>query len=179
MAFSPENLKIWVNSREIHAFIQTATYPPFTKGTEQWGTSLMKCLPKFAGAEWPKDLRPLVLQNACLKWITTVIMLQLADALQHLIPQEQKGFLACRNMVDHIIFARSEWECLLEQIMVAIDFQKAYDSVSFALMRTMLQFLGLRGEYVNLLLSVMMAPVLFCVGRSYDPHTLFWPKSGI
>ena len=33
MAFSPENLKIWVNSREIHAFIQAATYPPFTKGT--------------------------------------------------------------------------------------------------------------------------------------------------
>ena len=30
MAFSPENLKIWVNSREIRAFIQTATYPPFT-----------------------------------------------------------------------------------------------------------------------------------------------------
>ena len=33
MAFSPENLKIVVNSREIHAFIQTATYPPFMKGT--------------------------------------------------------------------------------------------------------------------------------------------------
>ena len=33
MAFPPENLKIWVNSREIHAFIPTATYPPFTKGT--------------------------------------------------------------------------------------------------------------------------------------------------
>ena len=33
MAFPPENLKIWVNSREIHAFIQTATYPPFTKDT--------------------------------------------------------------------------------------------------------------------------------------------------
>ena len=34
MAFSPKNLKIWVNSREIHAIIQTATEPPFTKGTE-------------------------------------------------------------------------------------------------------------------------------------------------
>ena len=33
MAFSPENLKILVNSREIHAFIQTATYSLFTKGT--------------------------------------------------------------------------------------------------------------------------------------------------
>ena len=31
MVFSPENLKILVNSREIHAFIQTATYPLFTK----------------------------------------------------------------------------------------------------------------------------------------------------
>ena len=30
MAFPPENLKIWVHSCEIHAFIQTATYPPFT-----------------------------------------------------------------------------------------------------------------------------------------------------
>ena len=33
MVFSPENLKIRLNSREIHAFIQTATYPPFPKGT--------------------------------------------------------------------------------------------------------------------------------------------------
>ena len=36
MAFSPENLKIWVDSCEIHAFIQTATYPPFTKGTSMF-----------------------------------------------------------------------------------------------------------------------------------------------
>ena len=33
MAFSPGNLNIWVGPRAIHAFIQTATYPPFTKGT--------------------------------------------------------------------------------------------------------------------------------------------------
>ena len=33
MAFSPENLKICVDSCEIHAFIQTATYPPSTRGT--------------------------------------------------------------------------------------------------------------------------------------------------
>ena len=43
MVFSPENLKIWLNSREIHAFIQTATYPPFTKGTvlsQVWANNL-------------------------------------------------------------------------------------------------------------------------------------------
>ena len=36
MAFSPENLKILVNSRQMHASIQTATYSLFTKGT--WRT---------------------------------------------------------------------------------------------------------------------------------------------
>ena len=35
MAFSPENLEIWVDSREYSRPIQTATYPPFTKGTYQ------------------------------------------------------------------------------------------------------------------------------------------------
>ena len=35
MAFPPEYLKILVNSRENHPFIQTATYSLFTKGT--WG----------------------------------------------------------------------------------------------------------------------------------------------
>ena len=34
MAFSPENLKIWVHSREYSRHIQTATYPPFMKGTQ-------------------------------------------------------------------------------------------------------------------------------------------------
>ena len=33
MAFPPQNLKIWVDSRECSRQIQTATYPPFTKGT--------------------------------------------------------------------------------------------------------------------------------------------------
>ena len=91
----------------------------------------MECLPKFSGAEWPKDLRPLALQNACLKWVTTVVMLQMVDALQQVIPQEPKGFLLGMHMVDHIVFTRSELERLPEQIMVAVDFQKAYDSVSF------------------------------------------------
>ena len=48
MAFSPENLKIRVNSREIHAFIQTATYPPFTKGTWSLGMIMIRCLCHFS-----------------------------------------------------------------------------------------------------------------------------------
>ena len=46
MAFPPENLKIWVDSREYLRQNQTATYPPFTKGTK-WVKAL-KVLPHLA-----------------------------------------------------------------------------------------------------------------------------------
>ena len=49
------------------------------------------------------------------------------------IPPCQKGFVPGRQMLDHIIYARAEWERLPDQIMVAVDFQKAYDSVTFTL----------------------------------------------
>ena len=139
--------------------------------------ALAWCLPKFAGAEKPEDLRPLALQNACLKWVSTVIMLQTIDALKQLIPPEQKGFLPGRHMVDHIVYARSDWERLPERIMV--DFRKAYHSVTFTMMEASLRFLGLREQYVKLLLSVMAALVLFCVGRAFEPSKFLHPKSGI
>ena len=81
----------------------------------------------------------------------------------------QKGFLLGRQMVNHIAFACAEWERLPEQIMVAVDFHKAYDSVTFALMEAMLLFLGLGEMYGRPLPSIMTGPILFCVDRTYEP----------
>ena len=46
-------------------------------------------------------------------------------------------------------------------------------------MECTLLFLGLGVEYVRLLLSVMSAPILFCVGRSFEPTVVLHPRSGI
>ena len=43
MAFSPENLEIWVDSREYPRPIQTASYPPFTKGKKALGLFSHAC----------------------------------------------------------------------------------------------------------------------------------------
>ena len=48
MAFSPENLKIWVNPREYSRIIETDTYPPFTKGAS---------LP-YTSSPTPRDVPP-------------------------------------------------------------------------------------------------------------------------
>ena len=57
--------------------------------------------------------------------------------------------LQVMQMVDHIVFAWAEWEWLLEQVMVVVDFQKVCDSVTFALVETTLVFLGLGESYVR------------------------------
>ena len=63
--------------------------------------------------------------------------------------------------------------------MVAVDFRKAYDSVTFSLMEATLLFLGMPVMYVRVLLSVMADPILFCVGKSFEPSVQLRPGSGI
>ena len=63
--------------------------------------------------------------------------------------------------------------------MVAVDFQKAYDSVTFALMETTLVFFGFGEASVRLLLSIMAGPILFCGRRTYKPTVSLHPKSAI
>ena len=53
-------------------------------------------------------------------------------------------------MLEHVIMARMEWESKSEQIMVAVDLQKAYDSVSFRFLRVSQEYIGLPMSYVSL-----------------------------
>ena len=59
-----------------------------------------------------------------------------------------------------------------EQVMVVVDFHKGYNSVSFSFLRTTLTYTGLSPAHVGVLMSVMVGPVLFCVGRGFDPDVV-------
>ena len=134
----------------------------------EWSVSLMRCLHKFCGAEQPKDMRPIALQQVGLKWVTTGAMLQLSDVWPQVIPPCQKGFVPGWLMLDYITYAGAEWERLPD-----------YDSVTFTLLRVALIHFGLPLNYVGLLMSVSAGPVLFCVGRGFVAGVEMSPRSGI
>ena len=94
-------------------------------------------------------------------------------------PTLPKGFVPGRQMLDRVIFAGAEWERLPDHIMVTVVFLKAYDSVTFTLLRVTLIHLGLPLEYVALLMSVSAGPILFCVGRGFVADVELHPRSGI
>ena len=142
----------------MQAFLEVGAVP------DAWSGCLMRCIPKHSGEVGLGDLRPICLQNSCIKWVTQVILLQLEDAFQQLAAPEQKGFMRKCRKIDHVWGVRSLWDTHGDGGYLTIDFSKAYNSVSHDHMSSYLRFLGLREQYLRLIMSLVVSPILFCVG---------------
>ena len=59
---------------------------------ETWSIALLNPIPKTASLPGVQDLRPLVLQNFCNKWVANIVALQLQDFIAAITPLQQKGF---------------------------------------------------------------------------------------
>ena len=90
----------------IEEFLRTGEMPL------DWSPAPLNPILKVAGDPAAKDLRPLVLQNTCLKWISATIALQLSDLINQITPQQPKGFIKGRFMEDHLFNAFGSWHDL-------------------------------------------------------------------
>ena len=154
--------------------------PPPPKGRpDAWSMCLMRCIPKHSGEVGLGELLPICLENSCVNWVTQVILLQLEDALQQLTAPEQKGFMRKRRMIDHIWGVQGLWETHGDGGYLTIDFLKAYNSVAHDHMSTYLRFLALPEPYLRLIMSLVVSPILFCVGCEYVTEVELRPSSGV
>ena len=95
MVFPRQKSKFWVDSREIHAFIQTATYPTFTKGTKKAGKDKYPFKhPHLDTLRYVEDSKPaMALPNYSLTshspyrckpelvWLTAPVLMESKDAV--------------------------------------------------------------------------------------------------
>ena len=95
-----------------------------------WGRAAIRPVPKAPGLVSVKDQRPICLQNVRTKWLTATLLIMVQDALNQVAPPQQKGFLKGRFMIDHLVSARDLWVSNKEGTYVALDYSKAYDTVS-------------------------------------------------
>ena len=65
--------RLLVSMRE---FLEAGAVP------DAWSTCLMRCTPKHSAEVGLGDLRPMCVQNSCVKWVTQVILPQLEDTFQ-------------------------------------------------------------------------------------------------
>ena len=93
-----------------------------------------------------KNLRPITLLNTDYKIIEKVIAEKMVPALEHIIHQDQRGFMKerrisvnIRKMLDIIHHAEQED---LESIVLSLDFVKCFDRCSFSILHGSLNFFG-------------------------------------
>ena len=99
-----------------------------------------------------KNLRPITLLNTDYKIVEKAIADKMQPALEHIINQDQRGFMKnrrisvnIRKMLDIISHAKSED---LEAIILSLDFVKCFDKCSFSILHGSLEFFGF-GEIVR------------------------------
>lgn len=147
----------------IEEFLRTGEIPL------QWSLALFNPIPKVPGDRAAKDLRPLVLQNTCLKWVSATIAPQLSDLINQITPKQQKGFIKGRFMQDHLFNAFGCWHDLDSGSFFFIDFAKAFDSVTHQYATVFFTRMSLPPELIRLILALFRSPMALVINGGAGP----------
>ena len=143
---------------------------------DEWVTALVRSLPKDPGSAAVDRQRPIALQQARLKWLTGVLLLQLQGALFQLVPSQQKAYLRGRTMFDRLASVQQTSHTGPGDEVAAwlvVDYSKAYDSVSHPMMAALFRFICIPTPWVCVLLQILRDLVLFLVmGGVVREHSL-------
>ena len=98
-----------------------------------------------------KNWRPITMLNSAYKIYAKAIALRLSSHMKEWINKEQKGFIKGRYILDAIIAIWEGMECAEETeknyIFFKIDFEKAYDKVSWKYILESLKQMGCGKEF--------------------------------
>jgi len=109
--------------------------------------SFIALVPKVRDPVTLEQYRPISLVGAMYKIISKVLAERLKKVLPSIIDESQSAFLKDRGILDSVLLVNEAIEDLRRRgssgLCLKVDFEKAYDSVSWAFLYDMLQKLGL------------------------------------
>ena len=124
-----------------------------------------------------KNWRPLTLLNSIYKMVSGVIALRIRPILNSIIHGDQKGFVSDRYIGEAVrcTYDILQWanENKRVGLILLIDFEKAYDSVSFSFIEKALRFFNF-GEgiikWINILLNNFSCVINLCgnISKKFD-----------
>ena len=106
--------------------------------------ALVRTLAKEPGSATVDAQRPIALQQARLKWPIGIQLLHAQDALFQIVPPGSKAYLKGRTMYDHLASVQQRWDTSpgdASACWVAVDYSKAYDSVSHSMLRVLVRYI--------------------------------------
>jgi hypothetical protein len=135
--------KFWgVLKREImglfHEFFESAKLP--------FASYFITLIPKILSPHKISDFRPISVLGSLYKLVSKVLAKRLGKVMDSIISKNQSAFIKGRHLADGVVVVnevvdlakRTKKEC----VIFKVDFEKAYDSVSWSFLKYMLRRVG-------------------------------------
>ena len=74
---------------------------------QTWSMGVQTNIPKGSCTDSITELRPLTIVNVMLKWISTILLLQLHDVFLQLVPTQKAGLMKVRDMYQNLLHSSS------------------------------------------------------------------------
>ncbi|CAL1363580.1 unnamed protein product [Linum trigynum] len=132
--------------------------------------STVVLIPKVEHPEMASQLRPISLNNVCLKAITKAITNRLKPIMRKLVSPRQSSFIPGRQTTDNIIVLQEVLHTLRKKkgkrggIVMKIDLEKAYDRLRWDFLRDTLKEMGLPSSWIGC--------IMYCV--EHNRMRLLW-----
>ena len=168
--FSAEFFKVFW--KQLGNFVLRSLNYGYTKGelsvTQKQG--LITCIPKEnKPKQFLKNWRPLTLLDTVYKIASGTIANRLKNVLDHIINKDQTGFIKGRSIVENVRIIYDVMKFTEEQkipgLILLIDFEKAFDSLSWNFLHKCLKYLNF-GESVRHWINVFYKDISSAVIQS-------------
>lgn len=149
----------------VGAEVSSAVAEFFSSGTllKQWNATSLVLIPKTHNASKVSDFRPISCLNTVYKVISKLLASRLQSLLPSMISHEQSAFLSGRLLSENVLLASEivqgyNRKYISPRSMLKVDLRKAFDSVRWDFLLSVLTALGLPPKFIGWIKECVCTP---------------------
>lgn len=153
------------------------------KFSEEQRVGIITLIPKKGlDRQIVSNWRPITLLNLDFKIVSKALAIRLQSCIKEVVSEDQTGFIRGRSILTNLLNIQS----LIEKsdvenqpgYLLAVDFQKAFDTVRWELIFRALELFGF-GEFVLEVVKMLFTDIKTCIYNAGFSSGFFFPSRGI
>jgi len=144
--------------------------------------SFITMIPKSENPQSLEEYRPISLVGCLYNILTKVLSRRIKKVIEKVIDGSQSAFLSSRGLLDSVLVVNEVMDDLKRRrksgVIVKLDFEKAYDSVSWEFLFYMMRRLGFCGKWIQWIRACLESATISVLVKG-SPTKEFKPSRGL
>lgn len=145
--------------------------------------TIITLIPKVENPTRANQFRPIACCNTLYKLVSKILMLRLKNVIGHIVDPAQAGFIPGRRLIENVLLATELVKGygrghMTPRCMIKIDLKKAFNSIEWPFLRSMLLNTGLPEVFVSWIMACVTS-VSYSLVINGKPDAPFTTKKGL